>query len=62
MIRLAIAFSLALVFIGCITDSPKTRVVHEEYTMDPACLHEDSTTWTDTTETRNMSCVVSLPK
>lgn len=48
---------LALILTGCIT-SPETKTVHRDYSFDPACLKEDSTTWTDTTETQHMSCTI----
>lgn len=48
---------LALSLTGCITE-PEHKVIHEDYQMPPSCLHSDSTTWTDTTETQAMSCKI----
>lgn len=45
----------ALFLAGCLFD-PEPRVVHREYSLDPACLKEQPTTYTDSTEDRHFEC------
>jgi hypothetical protein len=49
----------ALTLTGCLME-PEQKTVTRNYDVGPECLHEDSTTWTDTTETRHHSCELDL--
>ena len=46
-----------LALTGCILDHDP-KVIHREYQVDPECLREDSTTWTDTSEVKHISCTI----
>jgi hypothetical protein len=47
----------ALTLTACLME-PEQKTVTRDYQVGPECLREDSTTWTDTSETRHHSCVV----
>jgi hypothetical protein len=51
----------ALTLTGCIL-SQDPKVIQKDHQVGPECLHEDSTTWTDTTETRHHSCELGDPR
>jgi hypothetical protein len=52
--RILLTLSACLVA-GCLME-PETKVIQKDHQVGPECLREDSTTWTDTTETRHHSC------
>jgi hypothetical protein len=48
---------LALTLTGCLME-PEQKTIHRDTQVGPECLREDSTTWTDTSETKHISCEV----
>lgn len=56
-LTLAILTSITYTLTGCLLDSePKT--IQRTTDVGPECLREDSTTWTDTSETKHMGCTL----
>lgn len=55
----ALAGSLALT--GCLMD-PEPKAVQVDHQAPESCSHEDSTTFTDSSEVTHMSCTVGEPQ